>query len=595
VFYNTIVQSFFLIRRVFKKETWRLSGACVFSYKNIFHRSGQPLAVIDGNGTILEINESFKKLFTSNEQIYLKDYFHADFHKTLESALKKANENKVSGLEVIDGLNFDTDHTLKIDLYPVDDKPPVILAVITDMTLTKWREDTLLMATSGWRFIVDSIIDPICLTDPEGKIKRLNTGFASIVNMGFTEIIGKNIFSFFPNLSILNEKLRKGIVTGRLYDEFEWMEKKYRVIADPYMRGADRISDIIYIFQNITEEKRAERAMKDAEFRLSEIMDSITSPIFFKDLNNIYRGCNKAFSDFTGVPANRIIGSSPDNIFPEKRTSNFMAGDDELIRKGGRLSFEAKELFADGITRDVIINKALVMNSKNEPEGIVGIIVDITELKIAEDKIRASLREKEVLLKEIHHRVKNNLNIIGSLLGLKRDNTENPAAKDALMESISRVYSMALIHEKLYKSEDLSVIRVCDYLESLTASILKNYNVQFPLKIEQNCIDINLDIETMIPLGLILNELMTNSIKYAFKNKKRGKIWIKIEAKSPQMICFIYYDSGQGIPSRIDIDKPVTLGFQLIKDLVKQLHGKMTVRRDGELRYEIEFPAGTDS
>jgi PAS domain S-box-containing protein len=555
---------------------------------------GQPLAVIDGRGTILEINESFKNFFAGNSKFNLKDYLPSDFHIVFEAALLKAG-SEASFLEVIDSINFETRHSLRIDLYPFEENPIVILAVITDMTVIKWKEDTLITATSGWRFIVDSIIDPICLTDPEGRIKRLNTGFASLVKMGFNEIIGKNLFSIFPSLSSLRETLKTGKLPGRFHDEFDWMDKKYRVIADPYMRGADRISEVIFIFQDITEEKKAERALKDAEFRLSEIMDSITSPIFFKDLDNIYRGCNKAFCDFKGLPAEKIIGSSIDDLFHAEKVADYKKRDFELIGKGGRLSYETMERFADGVLRDVIINEALVMNSNNDPEGIVGMIVDITDMKIAEDKIRASLREKEVLLKEIHHRVKNNLNIIGSLLGLKRDSTDNPAAKDALRESISRVYSMALIHEKLYHSEDLSNINVGEYLESLTASILKNYNVLFPVKIEQNCIDINLDIETMIPLGLILNELMTNSIKYAFTDKKKGNIRIDLEVSGPHMIRFIYYDSGQGIPAGVDIDNPLTLGLQLIKDLVKQMHGKLLLQKDGEMRYEIEFPFGLES
>ena len=229
--------------------------------------------------------------------------------------------------------------------------------------------------------------------------------------------------------------MRNGTIPERYHGEFEWSGRIFRLIADPYRSGTDKISGVIYIFQDITEEKKAASALKETEFRLSEIMDAITSPIFFKNLDNVYLACNKAFCEFIGLPKDRIVGHSIINIFPKEKIPIYQHRDDELIRTGGMQRFEAKDLYADGIVRDIIVNKALIMNSNNECEGIVGILVDISDLKKAEEKIEANLREKEVLLKEIHHRVKNNLNIIGSLLGLKRDKTNNPVAKDALNEA----------------------------------------------------------------------------------------------------------------------------------------------------------------
>ena len=134
------------------------------------------------------------------------------------------------------------------------------------------------------------------------------------------------------------------------------------------------------------------------------------------------------------------------------------------------------------------------------------------------------------------------------------------------------------------------MIQVRDYLDSLSESIFSNYSLNYPVKLEKNYIDIYLDIVKMIPLGLVLNELMTNSMKYAFRDKKGGIIKIDLEMSGTDRVKLVYQDNGPGIPEDIDLNNPSTLGMQLIRDLTKQLHGKVSIIRNRGAKFEIEFP-----
>lgn len=204
-------------------------------------------------------------------------------------------------------------------------------------------------------------------------------------------------------------------------------------------------------------------------------------------------------------------------------------------------------------------------------------------------EIKKSLHEKEVLLKEVHHRVKNNLQIIASLLSLQSKYCENEEVKNILADSQARIKSLALVHEKLYKTETLAHISSKEYLESL-ASDLVNFQVQKPLmiRLETDIDDIPLEMDKCIPLGLITNELVRNSIKHAFTEK--GGI-ISIKFKHQDTRCYFEIsDNGRGLPEDFDIEKLSSLGLQLVVNLIRQLDGKLEIESDGGTSFKIRFP-----
>jgi two-component sensor histidine kinase len=215
---------------------------------------------------------------------------------------------------------------------------------------------------------------------------------------------------------------------------------------------------------------------------------------------------------------------------------------------------------------------------------------DVTERKKMTDLIEASLAEKETLLREIHHRVKNNLQIISSLLNLQIRKIDDPKTIEVLKDCQSRVLSMALVHEHLYKGKDFSRIDLKNYIHSLGMQISQSYGTANEIvRFDLNTPDIYVDINTAIPLGLIINELITNSLKYAFKGRKEGKLSITA-TEDPQSLTLIVADNGVGMPDSITLENQTSLGLRLVKTLTGQLHGTITIDRTRGTKFVFLIP-----
>ena len=236
-----------------------------------------------------------------------------------------------------------------------------------------------------------------------------------------------------------------------------------------------------------------------------------------------------------------------------------------------------------------IRGKAIEKDSTGTATRMVGTLSDITERINAEKEIKKSLEEKELLLKEIHHRVKNNLMIISSLLNLQSSYIKDKESQDIFKESQNRARSMALIHERLYQSTDLKRIDFGEYITSLANELFHTY-VADPSLIELkiNVEDIFLDINTAIPLGLIVNELITNSLKHAFPDGISGEINVDFHPIDAHYE-FIVKDNGIGFPEDIDYQNTESLGLQMVTSLTDQIDGEMKLNRNNGTEFKITF------
>jgi len=224
---------------------------------------------------------------------------------------------------------------------------------------------------------------------------------------------------------------------------------------------------------------------------------------------------------------------------------------------------------------------------------ISSILRDITKRKQAEKKLKKSLTEKEILLKEVYHRVKNNLQVVSSLLSLQASSIKNKKFKTMFQESQDRVSSMALIHQKLYQSKDLDKVDFSGYVRSLVKHLFNTYGSdpgKVDLKIQVENVALSLDLA--IPCGLIVNEIISNALKYAFppEYKKKGFISVSLRYHSESVLKLVIQDNGIGLPENFDIQKSKTLGLRLIHILTKnQLHGNLKVDTEHGTRYTIQF------
>ncbi len=221
--------------------------------------------------------------------------------------------------------------------------------------------------------------------------------------------------------------------------------------------------------------------------------------------------------------------------------------------------------------------------------GYYGIARDITERKNLQNTVAASLKEKEILLKEIHHRVKNNMQVISSLLSLQVKQMKDVTSREALRESQNRVMSIALVHEKLYQSKSFAEIDYYDYLTKIAENLLQSYGIpKGKIHIEIHAEKIVLPISKAIPVSLIINELISNSIKYAFPNDRRGTVLVELR-KAGDRYTLVVRDDGIGIPEGIDLDHLETLGLQLVDSLVGQILGTIILNRTKGTEFKIDF------
>ena len=205
-------------------------------------------------------------------------------------------------------------------------------------------------------------------------------------------------------------------------------------------------------------------------------------------------------------------------------------------------------------------------------------------------QIEASLKEKEVLLQEIHHRVKNNLQVISSLLNLQAGYVDDPETLSIFQDSQHRIRSMALIHEKLYRSANLARIDFADYIRDLGAYLFRSQNAEErDIKLDIQADDIFLDIDTAVPCGLILNELVTNTLKHAFPDGRTGETRIELTAGSNGQVGLVIGDNGVGFPADVDFRETESLGLQLVNSLVEQLDGVIEMHSKGGTEFKITF------
>ncbi len=328
---------------------------------------------------------------------------------------------------------------------------------------------------------------------------------------------------------------------------------------------------------DITERKDAERELRLLAHTITSTRDSVS----ITDLNDRILFVNDAFLSTYGYTEDELLGSDIAKIRPESTVAQELAQSKEQTLTDGWYG-ELMNRRADGSLFPVEFWTSVVRNDENEPVAMVGVARDITARRVAEEELRSSLREKEVLLKEIHHRVKNNLQVISSLLSLQSEYLKDQEMVKLFKESQNRVKSMALIHEKLYQSRNLAEIDFGDYLRELTAQLFRSYGIgAHGVLLNVNASRVLLAVDRAIPCGIIVNELVTNALKYAFPEGRGGRIDIDLHPVSDDRVQLAVRDNGIGFPVSIDFETSDSLGLTLIRMLADQVQGEMTLQQRG--------------
>ncbi|WP_167880853.1 PAS domain S-box protein [Methanococcoides sp. AM1] len=403
-------------------------------------------------------------------------------------------------------------------------------------------------------------------------------------DLGFSEEFSEQGRKAFPKLmdgdTNVMEYSESSIVTGT---GDEWIIAWHTVVLGDDEGG---IKGLLCSGEDVTEFRNTEAALKSSEEKYRVVFNGSLDGITIHEREN-YRmlDINDRGCEMSGYSREEVMGRTAEDIKQGKALYS-LEQTTWLIDHASEYGFanaewQARKKSGDLFWTDVMARSAIIGGK----ERIIITIHDITERKDAE---KALMEVEMMRKKEIHHRIKNNLQIICSLLDLCCMEFDDAAVVQAFMDSQTRVMSMSLIHEELYQSKDMERINFADYIQKLSAELISSYSVDKDIELELNVEDIFLSMDTAIPLGIIINELITNSLKHAFKERS-GKIYIDLHHGNENKFILIVTDNGIGFPEGIDYKKCTSLGLQLLNTLVDQIGGSITMDCTAGTAFTIMF------
>jgi PAS domain S-box-containing protein len=445
--------------------------------------------------------------------------------------------------------------------------------------LHKFANDIILLADNGQRIIEAN----------ERACEEYGYSRDDLLTKSFPDLIGSEIGIAFADA--LREAATKN---GLIFEAVHLRRNGTTFPVEISLRTIDIEGSSYHqaIIRDITERQTMLEALRASEAKFKVLFEMANDAIFLLD-GETFVDCNKKTLEIFGCGREDILGRKPSDFSPPLQPDGTKSEDKarELIRKGMAgipQSFEWKHRKFDGSEIDTEVSL-----SRTEVGGrllVQAIVRDISARKKGEAGLKEAIREKDVLLREIHHRVKNNMQVISSLLNLQAERFKDKEVREAFKESQGRIRSMALIHEKLYRARNLSEVDFSEYVTSLTASVIRAYQVnperaRFKLDLDR----VSLDINASIPCGLILNEIILNALKHAFPEGGTGEIHIELREKEDGGVRLTVRDNGIGFPEGIDIRNTDTLGLQIVSLLTDQLEGKFDIRNDRGTVFSLSF------
>jgi PAS domain S-box-containing protein len=464
---------------------------------------------------------------------------------------------------------------------------------------TKNILQALQASETRYRRLFETAQDGILILNAEtGEIDDVNPYMIDMLHYSREELLGMKLWEVSPfkdtvlNRAAFEELQDKGYIR---YKDLPLETKEGKPVAVEFVSNVYKANGNKVIqcnIRNITERKEMDRKLQEAVLFQQRLIDALPVPVFYKDSEGRYLGCNSSFEKFFGNKKEEVTGKSVYELSPKEFADLYHEKDRALLQNPGIQIYESTVKDRGGVVHNVIFHKATFSNMDGSVGGLIGAILDITDRKRAEVQLHASLREKDILLREIHHRVKNNMQVIIGLLDLQASSSGNPELMEMLNKGQSRIRSMALVHEKLYASKDFTRINLAGYLRTLSQDLFQSYKIN-PGKIDLiiQTDGVYVDINKAIPCGLVLNELISNVLKHAFPGDRQGELQIIIREEKNTEMEIVVRDNGMGLPDDVDINQPRTMGLNLVNGLVKkQLKGQMEVRRDNGTEIRIKFP-----
>jgi PAS domain S-box-containing protein len=551
------------------------------------------------------------KLFGLSDPVYMIG--RSDFDYFSEEHAKQAYEDEKTIIATGESLRKEEKETWEgqPDTWVITEKMPLCdnegniigtFGISKDITARKRTEEALAHEQYLLQTLMDTTPDHIFFKDTQSKFIKVSKSQLQKFGLSdYSKIIGKSDFDFFSHEHAQQayDDERNIIKTGRtlIKEEKETWENKPDTwaysIKMPLKDRNGIITGTFGISRDITELKGIQEALRESNERCKVIIEKMSDYIFTVYLENgriVHTYHNQACISVTGYSTDEFSVDPYlwfNMVLPEDRNrievhaANILAGRNvEAIEHRIRKKF--------GEIRWIRNTPVLHYNSQGVLVSYNGIIVDITEHKQAEEEIQKLLQEKEIILKEVHHRIKNNMNAIQSLLILQASTLKNKTAISALKDAASRVRSMTILYKELYNKSSFESAPTTNYLSVLVEDIVNNFPNSEKVDIELRIEDFEIPVKSLQPLGIILTELLTNIMKYAFEGRESGKITV-IASLIEGEIHIEVVDNGIGLPDDVNFKTSKGFGMMLIDNLTNQLGGVVKILRDNGTRVILEF------
>ncbi|MEI7857392.1 MAG: PAS domain S-box protein [Methanomicrobiales archaeon] len=565
------------------REMFDHSLAAIFTFDRNTHKLVQSnLQTAEMLGyTPAEMEGSDAASLWSDEKVFLEILKKIDAEKkidTLELALKKKDGGKIWA--VLTASMAGAEH---------------IVCSVIDITDKKEIKDTLIESELRYHMLFDSASDAIFIHDRAGKILIANQTASRQLGHDVKEFTGLSLedLGLVPPGGLSAEQNTELQSKGHYLFESQMTTRNDTQMPVEIICKIIEYNErpaILSTIRDITERRDAKAALLESETRYRMIGDLIPFGVWACDANGNFSYLSASFLSVLGITLEECRKSGWMHLLPREDYDRTIADWRQCIQTGSFWDYEYRIADKSGKIFIVLSRGAPHTDSAGKIISWVGIHLDITERKRYEARLETSLREKEVIIKEVHHRVKNNMQVISGFLELQSNYIEDPLAVEKLNECQRRVRTMALVHEKLYQSKSLVAINAAEYIRSLIADLMNSYSLSTPVDLKVDVDDVNFTIDMAIPCGLIINELVTNSLKHAFTGREAGNLSLTLHHQEDHTFCLSLQDDGIGLPEDFEARSLASLGMQLVRVLVHQLGGEMKIDSVGGTEFTITFP-----
>ncbi|RLC58634.1 MAG: hypothetical protein DRH89_00560 [Candidatus Cloacimonadota bacterium] len=466
---------------------------------------------------------------------------------------------------------------------------------ISEISIRKDTEDKLHDSEHKFRQLTENISIAVFTFNMEGNFTYVNPSTTTITGFSEKELLSKKFFD------IVHPEDREQVMSrgfDRIKGEQVVQQYEFKIITKQgdirwieILNSRTTIDGLVVVLgtaTDITERRYADHRIIESEGRYKYLVESIEEGLVIADELENFTFTNKAAREIFGYSEDEMEFMNFQKLVSSKDFTRLKLETDKRI-KGQSSKYELDIIRKDGEKRLLSVTASPLFDGEDYT-GSIGIFVDITEIRKAEEKIKSQLREKEVMLQEIYHRVKNNLQIISSMLKLQSSYVDDELSTQLFRNCQHRVKSMSLVHEKLYRSDNLSKICFKDYTESLIKNLFASLNISGNrVNYELDINDVELNISFAIPCGLIINELITNALKYGFPNDKQGLIKISMNKLDNGKLNLTVWNNGIDLPEDFDMDNLSSFGMRLVDILKLQLEAELIIERKEGVAFSLIF------